>query len=136
MTRPEFLAALIGGATAVKAVAETTPEGTAPKTKRLLVIEFPDHLSTEWTIRVKDCLKRYEERYGVEFMVLSGGARIVDPSAPIDNDKILDSLGKRPRGLSPHVEDVTNHSGAGWKLRMSPLDATSIESGGKGKVSL
>jgi len=96
MTRPEFLAALIGGATAVKAVAETMPDGSAPKAKRLLVIECDHALSADHMVHIKQTLAPYEERYGIEFMVLDSSLRVVDPNAPVDTEKILDSLGCSP----------------------------------------
>lgn len=82
MTRSDFLKSIIAGATAVKAVGETLPDGAAPKAKRLLAIEIDQLLSNDERACVKHALAHYEERYGVEFLLLCAGMRIVDPAAP------------------------------------------------------
>lgn len=79
MTRSDFLASIVAGAVAVKAVAETGPES---RPKRLLALEYDGMLSVDMVARVKDNLKRYEDRYNIEFLVLHGGMRLVDPMAP------------------------------------------------------
>lgn len=82
MTRTEFLKSVITGATAVKAIGATMPDGSAPKNKRLLAIEIDMFLGADQYAAIRRQLAKYEERYGVEFMILSGGMRVVDPSIP------------------------------------------------------
>jgi len=79
MTRPEFLAALTGGAITVKAVAETEHNGEPSKKKRLLVIQYDGWLDANHREQFKAVLAPYEKRYSIEFMILDCSVRIVDP---------------------------------------------------------
>jgi hypothetical protein len=82
MTRGEFLTAIAGAAIAVKAVAHTELDGSVPKQKRLLVIEVKSPASQQALTGLKEALRPYEQRYGVEFLIFEEGLRIVDPAAP------------------------------------------------------
>lgn len=106
MTRSEFMAAIVGGAVAVKAVASTEADGSAPKTKRLLVIEMDSFLSPEEHEHCKGYLKSYEDRYGVEFLILDHGMRIVDPNGPAETLTL-----RKEKWNSHKFEDVTTLDG-------------------------
>ena len=79
MTRPEFLSALIGGAAAVRAVAETERNGEPSKKKRLLAIQYEGYLDESNREKFRAALRPYEQRYGIEFMILDRTVRILDP---------------------------------------------------------
>lgn len=82
VTRSEFMSALLGGATAIKEVAATEKDGSPPSGKRLLAIETDAILSRHTVESMQEALKPFAERYGVEFMILHSGVRLVDPQLP------------------------------------------------------
>ena len=93
MTRSEFLSSIIGGVTAVKLVEEQTPDGVAPRGTKLLAIEYPESLSHGELKMLREALSPYCHKYDVEFMILHGGMRLVNPRVSTRPFSMSDSYG-------------------------------------------
>lgn len=85
--------------TTVKAIAETMADGSAPGKRRLFVIQAKDRLSVEMGKKLKADLKTYEDKFGIEFLVLGIELVTVQPERPAFSDITIHSDGGFPRQL-------------------------------------
>jgi hypothetical protein len=110
MTRTAFFSSIFGVA-AIPQVAEGNVRPIAERDgRKLLAIEYPieTYLSGESIQKLKQALVPYEEEFNCKFMVLSGGARVVDPLVPpvvvtADFEPLLEELRAINKSLQPKV---------------------------------